>query len=212
MVLSQAETSFADFPVHPGQPATWADYLVLREQETAERVRLFFLQGWLWVERGAEGINHASVSDLFMMLFFVWSTLHPDETWVSLGRCLLEKAPLHAGAPDLVLYRGTAYPRWQPGEPRRIDLHQWSAPLLVGEIADTTLKTDREDKRRIYHAMGIAEYWVIDVQGEQVLGCQWQTANYVEIAASQLKKTRTNCRIGKTNTALPYLVRYRQGA
>lgn len=194
MVLSQAETILAEFPVYPGQPATWADYLAWRdspgetlcERETTERLRLFFQQGWLWVEMGAEGVNHASVSDLFTMFFFVWSTLHPEQTWTSLGRCLLEKAPLQAGVPDLVLYQGAAYPRWQPGEPRRIDLHQWSAPLLVGEIVDTTLKADLEDKQQIYHAMGIAEYWVIDVQGERVLGFQWQPTGYVEIAASQM--------------------------
>lgn len=110
------------------QTATWQDYVVLRDDPTLERIRIFFDEGWLWVDMGAEGINHASISDLFTMLFFIWSTQRPDLVLSSLGRCLLEKSPLKAAAPDLVLYLGENYPRWQPGESRRIDLHQWQTP------------------------------------------------------------------------------------
>lgn len=35
--------------------------------------------------------------------------------------------------------------------------------LLVVEVSDTTLGFDRGEKRRLYAAAGIAEYWVLDV-------------------------------------------------
>lgn len=156
------------------QPATWQDYLALRDDSTLERVRLFFNQGWLWFEMGAEGINHASVSDLLTMLFFIWSTQRPQQVFSSLGRCLLEKSPQQAGAPDLVLYVGEEYPRWRSGELRRINLHQWPVPDLVGEISDTTLTTDLDEKKKIYADLGIPEYWVIDVQSQRVFAFQLQ--------------------------------------
>lgn len=63
------------------------------------------------------------------------------------------------------LDRPTDFPQWQAGEARRIDLNQWRVPDLVGEIADTTLASDLDQKKRIYADLGIPEYWVIDVKG-----------------------------------------------
>ncbi|MEO1093546.1 MAG: Uma2 family endonuclease [Cyanobacteria bacterium J06638_28] len=39
---------------------------------------------------------------------------------------------------------------------------------LVGEIADTTLTTDWDEKKRLYASLGIPKYWVIDVRGNRV--------------------------------------------
>jgi Uma2 family endonuclease len=69
-----------------------------------------------------------------------------------------EKPNTKAGTPDLVLYWGEDYPRWQPGESRRIDLNQWRVPNLVGEISDTTLATDLDEKKQLYADLEIPEY------------------------------------------------------
>ena len=46
------------------QAATWDDYLADRDHPTLERVKIFYQDGYLWIEMGSEGINHASMSDL----------------------------------------------------------------------------------------------------------------------------------------------------
>lgn len=53
------------------QPATWEDYLRYCDAPTAERMRLFFNDNYLLVDIGSEGINHARVSDLFTLLFYI---------------------------------------------------------------------------------------------------------------------------------------------
>lgn len=115
-----------------------------------------------------EGIDHASFCDLFTMILGFWFAQHPNQRFSSLGRCLLEKRPLKAGAPDLVLYLGDRFPTGEKGEKQRIDLNTWPAPHLVGEISDTTLTTDLDEKKQLYASLGIPEYWVIDVRGKQV--------------------------------------------
>ncbi|HEY9878869.1 MAG TPA: Uma2 family endonuclease [Leptolyngbyaceae cyanobacterium] len=169
------------------QPSSWDDFSKLRDRlEDTERVKLFFHQGRLLVtDMGWEGIDHASISDLFTMIFFIWSLLHPEQTVSSLGRCLLEQPGQGAASPDLVLYLGENYPRWQAGQPRQVDLTQWSSPALVGEISDTTLPTDLDEKKQLYALLGVLEYWVIDVKGRRVFAFQRQdSGRYQEIAAS----------------------------
>ena len=152
------------------QPAVWEDYLAYRDEPTLE-IRLFFNGKYLFVDMGSEGINHARVNDLFTLLFGFWFSRFVGRTADSLGGCLLERPNKRAAAPDLVLYIG-GVPQWQEGEPRRIDLSQWRTPDLVGEIADTTLATDLDEKKQLYADLEIPEYWVIDVQGKRVIAFQ----------------------------------------
>ncbi len=155
--------------------ATWQDYVDARDHLAPDQYRLFFHQGYLLIsEMGWGGINHATICDLFIAILYIWSSLHPEQIVSSLGRCLLEKEEDTAGAPDLVLYLGDDYPRWQAGQPRQIDLSQWRAPDLVGEISDTTLASDLDEKKQLYAALGIPEYWVIDVRGSHVFAFRLQ--------------------------------------
>ena len=172
MTIASVSPSPIPVPLEHWQRATWADYVALRDHP--QRLKLAFNQGWLWCSMGGEGINHAQVSDLFTGLIFIWAMYHPEQALTSLGRCLLEKPDTQACAPDLVLYVGDDYPRWQPGEPRRIDLTRSRVPDLVGEIADTTLATDLDEMKHLYAALGIPEYWVVDVGGDRVFAFQLQ--------------------------------------
>lgn len=167
---TQNQTSFVEW-----QRATWQDYIDSRDNLAPDQYRLFFHQGYLLItEMGWEGINHATICDLFTIILGFWFSLHPEQVASSIGRCLLEKGQNTAGAPDLVLYLGDDYPRWQAGQPRRVDLNRWRAPDLVGEISDTTLASDLDEKKQLYAALGIPEYWVIDVRGSRVFAFMLQ--------------------------------------
>ncbi|UBF29044.1 Uma2 family endonuclease [Kovacikia minuta CCNUW1] len=156
------------------QPATWEDYVALRDEETVERMRLFFSEGWLWFEMGNEGMNHSRTSDLFIMLILCWKQRYPDQKIRTFSRCQLEKVGKKACAPDLVIYLGDDFPYWEPGQRRFINLDQVRVPDLVGEVSDTTLATDLDEKKRIYADLQIPEYWVLDARGRQVLAFQLQ--------------------------------------
>jgi len=132
-----------------------------------------------------EGINHAGICNLFTMVFVLWFSQHPDLIATSLGGCQMEKSGVKAVAPDLVLYLGAGFPQWQTGEPRYLSLNQWRVPDLVGEISDTTLADDLDEKKQIYAELGIPEYWVINVQGNQVFAFRLQeTGKYQQIEQS----------------------------
>ena len=152
------------------QTAQWEDYLAERDRpyDQENKQKIYFYQNRLFLEMGAEGINHAKVSDLFTMLFFVLS-MQSEIPLYSLGRCLLEQPSTKiAAAPDLILYTGETEPKWQEGDRRYLNLDEWGMPALVGEISDTTIIHDLDEKKHLYAALGIPEYWVIDVQAQRV--------------------------------------------
>ena len=154
------------------QPATWSEYERQRdESETSDRRRLYFHNGYLRVnDMGWEGISHARVHDLFTAILWLWFvSLHPDQKAETFGNALLEKQGYQAAAPDLMLYLGDGAPTWEEGQSRRIDLNTWRIPDLVGEVSDTTLSSDLDEMKQLYAALGIPEYWVINVKGRQVL-------------------------------------------
>ena len=156
------------------QAATWEDYVAACEDPSLEEARIFFYEGYLWIDMGNEGPQHARFNDLFTIIFFVWFTTKIGQTFDSLSGCVIEKPKVGAGAPDKVLYIGGDFHQWQKGEPRRINLNQSRVPDLVGEIADTTLVSDLDEKKRLYAALGIPEYWVVDIKGERVLAFRLQ--------------------------------------
>jgi Uma2 family endonuclease len=167
-------------------PATWADYERYRDDpEMPERLRLFFHDGYLKVNAmGWEGIGHSEVNQLFTMLIGVWFMVHPEQTAHLLGGCLMEKPDHDAAAPDVVLYVGEGVPHWSKGESRRIDLERWRVPDLVGEVSDTTLASDLDEMKQLYATLGIPEYWVVNVQGKQVLAFRLMEGKYQECDVS----------------------------
>ena len=50
-----------------------------------------------------------------------------------------------------------------------VKLDRYPAPDLVIEIAKTSLLDDLGTKRSLYEELGIAEYWVVDVQNAQII-------------------------------------------
>jgi Uma2 family endonuclease len=74
-----------------------------------------------------------------------------------------------AAAPDAVLYIDEGSPQFKMGESQFIDLDRRPAPDLVAEISDTALASDLDEKKQLYAALGIPEYWLVDVRVLSVL-------------------------------------------
>ena len=55
-----------------------------------------------------------------------------------------------------------------PGDPRTVRDQPGSA-LLVVEVSDSTLAYDRGEKSNLYAEGGVADYWVLDLTGRQLL-------------------------------------------
>ena len=86
--------------------------------------------------------------------------------------------------PDLAILRPRSY---RHANPRPADI------LLVVEVADSSLRYDRTRKLALYAAAGVAEYWVVSVDGE-----------WVEVYRSpQGRGYGEACRAGRGETIAP---------
>lgn len=156
------------------QPATWEDYITACENPSLAEAKIFFHEGYIWIDMGNEGPQHARFNNLLTLVYYAWFVSKGGQAFDDLGGCVIEKPKVGGGAPDRILYIGGDFPQWQKGEPRRINLNQWRVPDLVVETADTTLASDLDEKKRLYAALGIPEYWVVDIKGVRVLAFRLQ--------------------------------------
>ena len=70
--------------------------------------------------------------------------------------------PQNEPQPDIALLRQRA-DRYRSSLPSAADV------LIIVEVADTTLRYDRDIKIPLYARHGIPEVWIVDLQGESVL-------------------------------------------
>jgi Uma2 family endonuclease len=166
------------------QAATWTEYLQRVEHPSSDAEQAFFNLDTIWIDMGNEGINHSRFNKLFTLIFGFWFAKQSNVQFELLGGCVIEKPTLQAAAPDEAVYIGGNSPRWKEGEARQVNLEQWRVPDLVVEISDTTLAIDLDEKKQLYLALEIPEYWVIDVKGRQIFAFRLIDEKYQQCTES----------------------------
>jgi Uma2 family endonuclease len=92
-----------------------------------------------------------------------------------------------------------------PWGTRVVDLDRYPVPDLVIEISDTSLSDDKGEKRIQYESLGIAEYWIVDVQNLQIIA--WAIAPDRSSRRIEVSQVLTGL---KLNTLIEALRRSRQ--
>jgi Uma2 family endonuclease len=115
--------------------------------------RAYLIDGVIW-EQGPMDPPHANALELLA---------EAVRAAFGVGWRFRVQLPLHIGTltnpmPDLAVVAG------QPGN----HPHPTTAALVV-EVADTTLAADTTEKAEKYATAGIADYWVLDLNGRQLL-------------------------------------------
>lgn len=99
--------------------------------------------------------------------------------------CTYRKTGYLEVQPDTSLYVGTNATAI-PWEAKIIDLDSYPPPDLVIEVADSSIADDKGDKRLIYEALGVREYWIVDVQKMKVLAFAIANQGSYKITQSQV--------------------------
>jgi Uma2 family endonuclease len=117
--------------------------------------RPFLLDGVIW-EQGPMDPPHAVALGL---VEFALQSIFAAGWWVR-GQSPFHVDELNDPFPDVAVVQGG--PRDYLGK------HPTVAALVV-EVSDTTLRTDTTEKAERYATAGVADYWVLDLNGRRLL-------------------------------------------
>ncbi|NEQ39267.1 MAG: Uma2 family endonuclease [Okeania sp. SIO3I5] len=147
--------------------ATWQEYIQTIDDPSYEKAKSYYHNGRVRIEMSPLGSDHSNDHVLFIAAITLF-TLAKNMTLTGKDNCTYYKTGCQATQPDVSYYIGENADVI-PWGTSTINLDIYPPPNLVIEVANTSLSDDKGEKRLLYEAMNVAEYWIIDVQNVEVI-------------------------------------------
>ncbi len=164
--------------------ATWEEYLEQLEGPAYEKAQGYYHHDHMRLEMLPVGFDHANnhVIVTFALSLFAMVRGIPI---CGLDSCSFRKMGVRDAQPDLAYYIG-ARSQLIPRGTNIVDLDRYPPPDLAIEISKTTIVDDLGSKRHLFEAMGVKEYWVVDVEKAEIVAYAIQQEGSLRIARSQV--------------------------
>lgn len=142
--------------------ATWEEYLQTIESLNTEKAKGYYHNGRMRIEMSPVGNDHASDHAIVIAAIYLFAGLK-NIPINGKDTCTYRKTGCRECQPDISYYIGETANAVSWGT-SIINLDNNLPPTLVIEIANTSLADDKGEKRLLYEALGVNEYWIIDVK------------------------------------------------
>lgn len=145
----------------------WEKYLEVIENPMYQNSKSYYYRGNLRIEMLPVSFDHGKDHVIIATAVTVFAALKGIRA-NGLDTTSFRKTGIQECQPDLAYYLGD---RAQviPNGTGIVNLDQYPAPDLVIEIAKTSLLDDIGIKRSLYEALGVKEYWIIDVNTTEII-------------------------------------------
>jgi Uma2 family endonuclease len=144
------------------EKADWETYLSMIDSPEHEKHQGYYYSGCMRIEDMPTGADHSRYYVIMTFAINLFCTIGGIAI-NGFDNCTYRKTGIRECQPDLSYYCEEKA-RLAPIGTSVINLDEQATPNLVIEISNTTLEDDLGAKRLLYEEMGIAEYWVVDVQ------------------------------------------------
>jgi Uma2 family endonuclease len=154
-------------PLESWLSATWEEFVQIADDPASAKLKSYYYNGRMRIEPMSTGADHSKDHAVILFAANLFATLRGIPLNAHDG-CSYRKVGIQEFQPDASYYvgdRANAIP-WGT---RVVDLDRYPVPDLVIEISDTSLSDDKGEKRIQYESLGIAEYWIVDVQNLQII-------------------------------------------
>ncbi len=147
--------------------ATWDEYIQAIEKPEYEKAKGYYNNGRMRIEMSPVGNDHSRDHTIIIVAVGIYAALK-NIALNGNDNCTYRKTGYNDAQPDVSYYIGenANVILWGTSI---IDLDIYPPPNLVIEVAKTSLADDKGEKRLLYEELGIAEYWIVDVQNVQVI-------------------------------------------
>ncbi|MDS3859372.1 Uma2 family endonuclease [Thermosynechococcaceae cyanobacterium BACA0444] len=163
---------------------SWDDYCQLLAQPAQENTRGYYYKGLMRLDMALVSPDHAEGDHLMALAVNLFSITRHVPLKI-LSNCSYQRSGTLGCQADISVYFGAQVSEIPFGA-NLIDLDQHSAPALVIEIAQSSLSDDLGIKRALYEALGVQEYWVVDVATLSITAYQIVDLESYQIQESQL--------------------------
>lgn len=147
--------------------ASWEEFITLAEDPAYTDGRFYYHQGLLRIEMSPLGPRHGRQNSIISKAVSLFATIKNIRI-VEFANTSFRKAGFGEFQPDLAFYIGSGL-RVPPQTDAPINLEEYDPPTLVVEIGNTCVSDDLGRKRLLYEQSGIEEYWVNDLNVEEVI-------------------------------------------
>ncbi len=164
--------------------ATWDDYLQVIADPAYTKAKGYYFDGRMRVEMAAVGNPHSRDHFIVITAVSLFASLN-DLNLDGHDNCTYRKTGCREAQPDVSFYLGENA-EVIPWESTVINLDEYPAPDLAIEISHSSLADDKGEKRLLYEALGVREYWIVDVQNAQILAFAIANRGSYRIERSQV--------------------------
>lgn len=152
--------------------ATWDEYIKVSSDPAYEKAKGYYFNGRMRLEMSPLGLPHSRDHFIIIAAIALFASLRNLDL-NGQDNCSYRKAGFAEVQPDASFYIGSNA-EIIPWDATIIDLDIYPPPDLVIEVAYTSLADDKGEKRLLYEALGVREYWIIDVQNVQIIAFEIQ--------------------------------------
>jgi Uma2 family endonuclease len=142
--------------------ADWENYITEIDSPEHEQHQGYYYSGYMRIEDMPTGADHASDNGLIYLAITLFCMVKGIPLQGLIG-CSYRKTGIRECQPDISFYISDRA-NLSPTGKSVVNLDEQAIPNLVIEISNTTIEDDLGAKRLLYEEMGVAEYWVVDVQ------------------------------------------------
>ncbi|MHC5857338.1 Uma2 family endonuclease [Nostoc sp.] len=146
---------------------SWQEYEQIVANLLNEKAKSYYYKGHMRLEMAPVSFDHGQDHVVIIFAVTLFAALKGILA-TGLDTTTFRKTGVQDCQPDVAYYlreRAQAI----PAGTGIVNLDRYPAPDLVIEIAKTSLLDDLGTKRSLYEELGIAEYWVVDVQNAEII-------------------------------------------
>ncbi|MBD2596952.1 Uma2 family endonuclease [Nostoc spongiaeforme FACHB-130] len=179
--MSETQTQL---PTNIWIPASWQEYLQTLAELQTDKAKSYYYKGHMRLEMAPVSFDHGQDHVIIIFAVTLFATLKGILA-TGLDTITFRKTGIQDCQPDVAYYlRERA--QSIPSGTGIVNLERYPAPDLVIEIAKTSLLDDLGTKRSLYEELGVAEYWVVDVQNAQIIAYTMADQGSKRIQESQV--------------------------
>jgi Uma2 family endonuclease len=183
--MSQLQTPIKTIATDTWILATWEEFIQLSQESDDAHTKGYYFNGRMRFESmAALGNPHSRDHAIVISAIFLLAGLAKLDVDMH-DNCTYRKTGSQEVQPDASFYIGENA-EVVPWDATIIDLDRYPPPDLVIEVAYSSLADDKGEKRLLYEALGVREYWIIDVQQAQVLAFAIAHQGSTKITQSQV--------------------------